>query len=100
MGAVDIVACVVADTPENPQYYGIATVVTRLRCEFVQKDYYPTLAELYQKGWRLIKVVGGDYALAMGNEGPSPLYYLERETPATPQAGPSGGNGQAGTAPK
>ncbi len=55
----DIVACIVADTQNNSSYYGMATTVTRLKCEFTNKDYYPTLPELYRQGWRLIQVLGG-----------------------------------------
>jgi hypothetical protein len=82
----EVVACVVADTPENPAYYGMATTVTQLKCEFTNKDYLPTLGQLYKQGWRLIEVVGGDHALSMGNRGPSPLYFLEREVvPVAPE---------------
>jgi len=75
----DIVACIVADTANNSSYYGMATTVTRLKCEFTDKDYYPTLPELYRQGWRLIQILGGDHALSQGTRGPSPLYLLERE---------------------
>jgi len=77
----DIVACIVADTPDNSSYYGMATTVTRLKCEFTDKDYFPTLPALYRQGWRLIQVLGGDHALSQGTRGPSPLYLLERESP-------------------
>jgi hypothetical protein len=77
----DIVACIVADVPDNSSYYGMATTLTRLRCEFTNRDYYPTLPELYHQGWRLIQVLGGDQALVKGTQGPSPLYLLEREAP-------------------
>jgi hypothetical protein len=77
----DIVACIVADVPDNSSYYGMATTLTRLRCEFTNRDYYPTLPELYHQGWRLIQVLGGDQALVQGSRGPSPLYLLEREAP-------------------
>lgn len=82
----DIVACIVADTESNSSYYGMATTVTRLKCEFASKDYYPTLPELYRQGWRLIQVLGGDHALSQGTRGPSPLYLLEREALPAPSA--------------
>jgi hypothetical protein len=85
----DIVACIVADTANNSSYYGMATTVTRLKCEFTDKDYYPTLPELYRQGWRLIQVLGGDHALSQGTRGPSPLYLLEREAPPAPPAVPT-----------
>jgi hypothetical protein len=90
----DIVACIVADLESNSSYYGMATTVTRLRCEFANKDYYPTLPELYRQGWRLIQVLGGDQALSQGTRGPSPLYLLEREAPMAPPVaspGPAAG---------
>jgi len=100
--ATDIVACVVADTQNNPSYYGMATTVTRLKCEFANKDYFPTLPDLYRQGWRLIQVLGGDHALSQGTRAPSPLYLLERDTvPATPapasNAAPAPKAGPAGT---
>lgn len=82
----DIVACIVAETENNSSYYGMATTVTRLKCEFASKDYYPTLPELYRQGWRLIQVLGGDHALSQGTRGPSPLYLLEREALPAPSA--------------
>ena len=88
--AAEIVGCVVAKLEGNTSYYGTATVFTKLKCEFQNPDYHSTLTELYQRGWRLIEVVGGDHAIAMGNSGPSPLYLLERESspaPAEPEAG-------------
>jgi hypothetical protein len=75
----DIVACVVAALPNNPVYNGAATTVTKLQCEFTNKDIYPTLPELYAQGWRLIQILGGDQALAKAGQGPSPLYLLERQ---------------------
>lgn len=81
----DIVACVVAGLPNNANYFGNATINTKLKCEFTGND-YPTLLDLYRRGWRLIQVIGGDLALAnRGNGGISPLYLLEREaTPPPP----------------
>jgi len=92
----EIVACIVADTPNNSSYYGMATTVTRLRCEFTNKDYFPTLPELYRQGWRLIQVLGGDQALSQGTLGPSPLYLLEREAvPASPLPSAAAGSSPA-----
>lgn len=82
-GAADLVACVVAPIPNNPNYHGTASTITRLKCEFTRKDYYPTLGELYKLGWRLIEVVGGELALNRGSQVDSPLYFLERETNPT-----------------
>ena len=98
----DIVACIVADTQDNSSYYGMATTVTRLKCEFTNKDYYPTLPELYRQGWRLVQVLGGDQALSQGTRGPSPLYLLEREvSPVPPAASPAlAPNPAASAAPK
>ena len=73
-----IVACIVAQLEGNTSYFGTATTATKLKCEFTNPDYQPTLAELYAQGWRLIEVLGGNHAIAMGNSGPSPLYLLER----------------------
>jgi len=75
----DLVACIVAPIPNNPSYHGMATTVTRLKCEFTREDFYPTLGELYKLGWRLIEVVGGELALSPNNQVASPLYFLERE---------------------
>jgi hypothetical protein len=81
----DFVACIVASLPNNANYYGNATTTTKLKCEFTNKDYYPTLPELYRQGWRLLEVIGGDLALAnRGSSGISPLYLLEREMETTP----------------
>jgi hypothetical protein len=98
----DIVACIVADTQNNSSYYGMATTVTRLKCEFTDKDYYPTLPELYRQGWRLIQVLGGDHALSQGTRGPSPLYLLEREAAPAPPAASAAAtpNPPAAAAPK
>ena len=88
--ATEIVACVVAPLPNNPAYYGTATTITQLKCEFTNKDYYPTLSQLYQLGWRLIQVVGGELALAPGNQVASPLYLLERtQAPAASPPAPT-----------
>jgi hypothetical protein len=76
-----ILACVVAQLEGNPAYFGAATGATKLRCEIDNPNIYPTLAELYAEGWRLIEVLGDDHAIAMGNRGPSPLYLLERAAP-------------------
>jgi hypothetical protein len=76
--AAQILACVVADVEGNTSYFGTATTATKLKCELANPDVMPTLAELYAAGWRLIDVLGGDHAIAMGNRGPSPLYLLER----------------------
>jgi hypothetical protein len=89
--SAQIVACIVADLEGNGSYYGTATTVTKLKCEFQATDYYPTLADLYAAGWRLIEVLGGNHAIAMGNRGPSPLYLLERETAAAPDREPDRG---------
>jgi hypothetical protein len=88
----DIVACVVAtNAANNATYYGAATTVTQLKCEFTNKDYFPTLPELYRQGWRLIQVLGGDQAILKGGQGVSPLYLLEREgnAPAAAAAPPA-----------
>lgn len=85
----DIVVCVVAALPNNPVYNGVATTVTKLHCEFTEKDIYPTLPELYAKGWRLIEVLGGDQALAKAGQGVSPLYMLERQPPQPSQPPPT-----------
>ncbi|WP_295882584.1 hypothetical protein [uncultured Thiohalocapsa sp.] len=82
-----ILACVVAQMEGNPTYFGTATTATRLRCEIDNASLRPTLPELYAEGWRLIEVVGGNHAIAMGNRGPSPLYLLERAVPARKDAG-------------
>lgn len=76
-----IVGCVVAQLEGNSGYYGTATTATKLKCEFTNPEYYPTLQELYQQGWRLISVLGDNQAISMGGRGPSPLYLLEREAP-------------------
>ncbi len=87
--SAEITACVIAGLQGNPSYYSTATTATRLKCELNAADYYPTLNELYQQGFRLIQVIGGDHAMSLGNGGPSPLYLLERETsPASPAAAP------------
>jgi len=94
-----IIACVVADNLQgNPTYFGMATTVTKLRCEIANKDFFPTLPLLYQQGWRLIQVVGGDHAMSTGNRGPSPLYFLEREDVPPPANGGEQGNSKAGAA--
>ena len=82
-GATDLVACVVAPLPNNPTYYGTATTLTQLKCEFTRQDYYPTLGELYKLGWRLIEVVGGESAFGKGAQSASPLYFLERDQPTS-----------------
>lgn len=81
-----VVGCVVAQLEGNTGYYGAATVSTKLKCEFTNPDYFPTLQDLYQQGWRLIAVLGDNHAIAMGGRGPSPLYMLEREVPRPPAA--------------
>ncbi len=94
--AAEIVACVVAPIPNNPAYYGTSTTITQLKCEFGNKDYYPTIAQLYQQGWRLIEVVqvpGAERGLASGAQAASPLYFFEREkapveTPTPPAKKP------------
>jgi hypothetical protein len=79
----EITACVVASLEGNTSYYGAATTATKLQCEFAEPNEFPTLAALYAAGWRLLEVIGGNHAIAMGHQGPSPLYLLERETGAT-----------------
>jgi hypothetical protein len=80
-----VLACVVAQLEGNTTYFGTATTATKLLCEIDNPNIYPTLPELYAQGWRLIDVLGGDHAIAMGNRGPSPLYLLERPVPAGEQ---------------
>ena len=82
--SADLVACIVAPIPNNPTYNGMATTITKLKCEFTRNDFYPSLGELYKQGWRLIEVVGGELALAPGNQVASPLYFLELESAPTP----------------
>ena len=91
--AAQILACIVADVEGNTSYYGTATTATKLKCELPNPDYLPTLADLYRQGWRLIQVLGGNHAIAMGNRGPSPLYLLERDASG---AAPRPGAGKAG----
>jgi len=73
-----ITACVVANLQGNPSYFGAATTMTRLKCELPDSGVNPTLAELYQQGWRVIEVLGGNHTISLGNNGPSPLYLLEQ----------------------
>jgi hypothetical protein len=87
LAGTQIVACVVATLEGNGSYYGAATTTTKLKCELADPDYFPTLVELYAEGWRLIEVVGGNHAIAMGHQGPSPLYLLERD-----ESGPAARN--------
>lgn len=93
----DIVACIVAGVPNNPNYLGTATTVTKLKCEFTNANYYPTLPDLYRQGWRVIEVLGAEQTISRGGQGVSPLYLLEREAvpaaaPAAEEAKPSGRN--------
>jgi hypothetical protein len=96
-GATDLVACMVAPLPNNPAYYGMATTITKLKCEFTREDFYPTLGELYRQGWRLIEVVGAEIPPSQGSRAVSPLYFLEREgsAPAQPAATPAPGQAPA-----
>ena len=90
--ATDIVACIVASLPNNRTYFGTATTATKLKCEFTNENYFPTLPELYRQGWRVIQVLGAEQAISSAGQGASPLYLLERETqaaPATSSATPS-----------
>ncbi len=82
--AAELLACVVAGIPDNPTYNGMATTLTKLKCELPKADYYPTLPELYRQGWRLLQAVRAELTLCQAAQVPSPLYYLEREAAAAP----------------
>jgi hypothetical protein len=86
--AAEMTVCVAdAGIKNNVLYLGVmATTQTRLICEIDKPNYRPTLRDLYQEGWRLVQVVGADWALAQGQNARSPLYYLER-TGAASEAG-------------
>ena len=90
--AMDIGMCIPGSIEGNPTYYGLMTTNTKLQCELQGelKRRVWTAPELYQQGWRLIDVVGGDATLATGGKGPAPMYMFERaerppveETPDT-----------------
>lgn len=91
----DFVACVVAGLPDNGTYLGAATRTTKLKCEFTNANYFPTLPELYQQGWTLIQVLGAEQAISRGGQGASPLYLLEHKDPP-PQAAPASQAAPAG----
>ncbi len=99
--AAEITVCIAdATIKNNPLYLGaMATTQTRLICEIDKPNYRPTLRDLYQDGWRLISMAGGERALAQAGESVrSPIYYLARDAstgatseaprPASPGASP------------
>lgn len=78
--AAQVTVCTPAnDIKSNPTYYGLVSTRTKLKCEVKPANLRPTLPQLYQSGWRLIQVVGGDNSLARGGKKVvPPLYYLEK----------------------
>ena len=85
--AADIGVCVKQAVKGNPAYYGLMTTNTKLQCELqaVKQNRVWTAPELYDAGWRLIEVVGGDTTLATQGKGPSPMYIFERENRPEPE---------------
>lgn len=78
-----VTVCVIDTKAEkNPTYYGLATLLTRLKCEIPDtEDKILTLGALYNNGWRLVQVVGEGWLRPMAGkqQALSPIYYMERE---------------------
>ena len=80
----ELAVCSALYGSSNPNYHGIITTRTRLRCVAETRDGdapgLVTVPELIAQGWQLVKMVGGNTSLLdSGQHTPPPLYYFERE---------------------
>jgi len=91
--ANEVTACIVdMDLPNNPVYYYLPTVASKLKCEIDRADYHPTLQELYQDGWRIAAVIDPKVKNRPGSptERPSAVFYMERGGVNSTEAGVDG----------
>ena len=78
--AADVTFCVAESGNKNTTYFNLATVKTRLICDFYGPNVRPTLPQLYKDGWHLIQVMDGTMIRSDGkNQYRAPIYYLDRE---------------------
>ena len=79
--AAEITACVVDEnSKDNPTYFHLPTVSTKLICDLnMGAKYRPTLKILYKNGWRLIHTVDPALVNQKNQKRASHVFYLERE---------------------